>query len=395
MSRPTAFNRRSVLKSAGLGLAAGLAGCSGITGGGQQEQLKIGLIAPLSGPLSLAAKEMQKGAQLAVSEVNEAGGVFDQDVELVVEDSQSSPETGAQVARELIQQENVHGVVGTVSSAIRNAAFDVITDEVPLFYPPGYEGGICHDYFFGLGPVPNQYMGNSIPYMMEEFGSDVFLVGSDFAYPQALHPIVKEMISANGGNVVGEEFAPITNTEWGSVINNVQSADPSFMIATTPGPTGVALMSQMHGAGILGDIPVNQSVLDEPEISAMDQEVATNGIYTVLDYFMSLDNEENQSYKSRYRDRFGEGVIFGIGVNTFIGTQVLANAASEAGSTAADDLISVAEGLEHSTPKGPITIDPENHHNVTDIRLGMVTDDSYPSFAVQETFPQQAPEIEC
>lgn len=387
-------NRRTFLKTGAAGLAAGLAGCiSG--GGGGPDQLKVGLIAPLSGPFSLAALEMDIGAKFAQSDVNDGGGVFGEDMELIVKDNQSNPETAAQVARELVEQEEVHGVVGTVSSGSRNAAFDIVTSEMPFMYPVQYEGGVCHENFFGLGPVPNQTVANAVPYMMDRFGSDVYFVGSDFAFPRALLPIIRDIVTSNGGNIVGEGFAPIGTTEWGSVINNVESADPDFIYGPIPGGSGTAFLGQMFNRGLLQDTPLISMTFDEGEVSSMDPEVASAGLFSALDYFMTLDNAENQEYVSRYREQNGQdSVTFSISVNTYSGVRLLASAANEANSVDPEDIVSAIEEVEVATPKGDVSISSENHGIVTDFRVGQVTQDSYPSFEVQRTWEQTEPEIE-
>ena len=84
----------------------------------EQEPLKIGLLLDFSGGLAEFCAEMQLGAELAIKHLNDAGGVFGQPVELIVADTKLEPLLGVEEARRLVEIEQVHAIVGALSSAV-------------------------------------------------------------------------------------------------------------------------------------------------------------------------------------------------------------------------------------------------------------------------------------
>src|SRR5215470_10439403 len=89
--------------------------------------IKVGLISPLTGAWTVYGKAHSAGFELAVDEINAAGGVLGRKVEIVLGDSKTEPRIVVEQANRLIRQENVDFLAGTFSSAERNAAGPVVT----------------------------------------------------------------------------------------------------------------------------------------------------------------------------------------------------------------------------------------------------------------------------
>lgn len=88
------------------------------TGAGEQGPLRIGLLLDFSGGLAEFCAEMRLGVELAIKHLNEGGGVFGQPVELIVADTKLEPLLGVEEARRLVEVEQVHAIVGALSSAV-------------------------------------------------------------------------------------------------------------------------------------------------------------------------------------------------------------------------------------------------------------------------------------
>lgn len=147
--------------------AAAFAGCSSTDGGGSSsgssgasasgDTVKIGLVFSLTGSTAITEECMVNAAELAIDEINAAGGIGGKQIEYVVQDYSSDADTAASVVREMIMQDGVQAIIGPYTSAARVAIEPVIEEyEIPLIYPTFYEGETPNDYVIYTGAVPNQ-----------------------------------------------------------------------------------------------------------------------------------------------------------------------------------------------------------------------------------------------
>lgn len=94
-----------------------------------KETIKIGLIGPMTGPNALGGDDMRNGAQLAIKEINEAGGINGHKLELIVEDDESNPAKSVAAAEKLCTQDNVALVIGSYNSSCVLANMEVTQRE--------------------------------------------------------------------------------------------------------------------------------------------------------------------------------------------------------------------------------------------------------------------------
>ena len=127
------ISRRTILKAFGAGAAlAPLAG--GIPGAAAADPIKIGLSAAFSGPNASAGEALQRGAELAMEEINAAGGVAGRQLVLATRDNEHKLERGVAQTRELIEREGCVAILGSQGSFIALAVIDTIQElKVPWF----------------------------------------------------------------------------------------------------------------------------------------------------------------------------------------------------------------------------------------------------------------------
>src|SRR5215218_10625602 len=171
------FSRRAFLKTVGVGAAATVAAPHCIRNAWAANPIKVGVISPLTGAWTVYGKAHISGFELAVDEINEAGGVLGRKIEVVVGDSKTEPRIVVEQANRLIRQDRVDFLAGTFSSDERNAAGPVVTSANKiLLYPTFYEGqekeyhpGVCNKNIFMFGPEPTQQVWPHMQYMMDKF----------------------------------------------------------------------------------------------------------------------------------------------------------------------------------------------------------------------------------
>ncbi len=118
--------------AAALGLSVALLGLAA-TGAVAQERIRVGFPMILSGAGGQFGNPILKGAQMYVDEVNAAGGVLGRRIELITRDTKSRPDEAVRMARELINRENVHFLVGTFTSGEGPAVSEIAKEAKKVF----------------------------------------------------------------------------------------------------------------------------------------------------------------------------------------------------------------------------------------------------------------------
>lgn len=401
------FIRRATLLGLSLPAATALfAACNAETddegGGPSGEPIRMGALVPLTGFVGILGPPMQNNAQLAVEDINDAGGVLGRPIELIVEDTASDPDTAVERARKLIQQDQADVIVGVLTSAERWAVALSVTGPAEQIYinPTYYEGGICDPYFFNVGALPNQQIDPFIPWLIENRGvSTFFLGGSDYAWPRGSFAAAKSAIEAAGGSVVAEEYSPLGATDFSSTLRQIQAEAPDVVYPLYAGSDGITFLTQFVDFGLHQETLAASTAFSELIIDAIPVEESTGWIAS-FEYFMTIDTPENQDFVQRYQERFGEDAIMdSIGQGMFTSVNLYAQGAEQAGSLEKDAVVEGMRQVEFDDPKGRITIDAETQAAHLSDYIAEIAPPGdlagWQRFSILETFEDIAPEQQC
>ena len=331
--------------------------------------------------------------ELAVEEINEAGGIGGRPVELVKADNASDPQTGIEKSRELVTQEGCDIVFGAYTSAMRNAITPVyVENEVPLFYPTLYEGGVCKaiegaegysgeinvsreklEWVFFNGAVPKQQIQPYIPWLMENYDvSSFYLIGSDYVWPHTTNAVLDDFVAENGGEIVKEDYVPLGFTDWGSKLSDIREASPDIVYFTTVGSSMVAMIQQAADLGLTGEALWAGNIMSEQE--ALGAGEAADGILTSAPYFTTADTDANDAYLSAYEAAYGtdttpnfvaEAAYWSVGMTEQALTEYGPDASSPAEIKAA-----LENPISLEAPQGTVSMDPGTHHCTLQSRAG-------------------------
>ena len=111
-----------------------------------------------------------------------------------------------------MQHDNVDVIFGGIYSSTRHAIKGpaVVKGRKLYIYPEQYEGQECDPLIFCTGPVPAQQVDPFIPWLMQQTGAKKFyLPSADYIWPHVMNEKVRQVVTANGGSIVGEEYFPL------------------------------------------------------------------------------------------------------------------------------------------------------------------------------------------
>ena len=380
--------RRTFLKAAGVTSALGLSSMAGCLGGvfggsGESGPVKIGVLSPLSGAWTVYGRAHKRGIELAMQEVNENGGINGRDVEVIVEDTKTEPQTVTEKAQQLIRQDDVDVLAGTFSSASRNAAAPVATNnDTVLLYPTFYEGqdqenypGTCNDLLFMFGVIPSQQASPWMDRMTSEHGKKFYMVGSDYVWPKVTNRRVKASLDELGGSVVNEEYIPLGTSDFSSVLSRIEDSDADIVFGTLTGTDTIQFAKQYYSRGLNEEF--TYWTVDDEEFATNGKGPETSaGTYVSFDYFQTIETSQNNDFVQKVKNEYGEEE----GMNT-VGTamynigHMFAKAGNNAGSVQNDDIISNLEGMEHTGPQGNMKMREKDHQMVLPSYLARVQED--------------------
>jgi urea transport system substrate-binding protein len=343
------------------------------------ETIKVGILHSLSGTMAISEKSLVDATQLAIDEINKAGGVLGKQIEAIVEDGNSDWPTFAEKAKKLIDQDKVVVIFGCWTSASRKTVLPVVESKNHmLFYPVQYEGQECSKNIFYTGAAPNQQIEPSVDWLLKNKGKEFFLVGSDYVFPRTANTIIKAQLAAKGGKVVGEDYLPLGNSEVTPIITKIKKALPNggVIYNSLNGDSNVAFFKQMQGAGLTAAKYPSMSVsIAEEEVKAIGAEFL-KGHYAAWNYFMTVENAANKKFVEAFKAKYGAERVTNDPMEAgYIAVNIWKQAVEKAGKV--DDLEAVRTavlGQTFDAPEGMVKME-NSHHLSKFVRIGEVTAD--------------------
>ncbi|GAA5500900.1 aliphatic amidase expression-regulating protein [Deinococcus xinjiangensis] len=324
-----------------------------------QNAVKVGVLHSLTGTMSISEITVANAEELAVNEINAAGGVMGKNIEIVKEDGASDWPTFATKAEKLLTQDKVAVVFGGWTSASRKAMLPVFEkNKGLLFYPVQFEGNECSPNIIYTGAQPNQQALPALDWALSKGYKNIFLLGSDYVYPRTANLILKKHIAAQKATLAGEEYVALGGTEFSSVINKIKAAKPQIIINTLNGDSNVSFFKQYQAAGYsAATLPVMSFSIAEQEAQSIGPALLT-GQYTTWNYFQSLPNAANKKFVAAYKAKFGkDAVVTDPMAHAYMNVYLWKAAVEKAKSFDPAAVRKAIVGISLSSPLGKITVD--------------------------------------
>lgn len=337
--------------------------------------LRIGILYSTTGPYGAFGRECRDGAELAAAELVREGVP----VELVVADPQGEAARYVTLARELLREKGCRHIVGTALSAARKDVTPLVEKhDALLWYICPYEGFEANENIIYTGACPNQHLVPLFDYLMPRHGGRVFLLGANYVWGWEMNRLARELLARGGGEVVGERFLPIEETEIGRLIAEIRAQRPSFVLNNLIGPSSYAFLAAMNElaredpAFRPENCPVVSCDLTECELGEIVPGAAIGQLAAAC-YFDSLDTPENRAFKAAAMARFGADRRFSSFFSgAYAAVRLCAEAILSAGTDEPSDVRQAVCGKVHHTVQGPMRIDPRTNHAALPFHLGRI-----------------------
>ena len=323
----------------------------------------LGLATELSGPASLFGEASMQGAQLAVEEVNQSGGVLGGKLELKVVDDATDPNIARQVWENLVNQ-GVDAIMTRETSASRVAALPVAEKaNLPVLYANDYEGGSCSPVMYTTGEIEPQKVPGYLQFLMDKSGGKkIFMIATDYNWARIVFPGAKAMLTNLGGEVIGEEYFPFSTPDYTPLITKIRNSGANVVFSgLVGGPDNVAFFKQARAAGLLGKILVGNLALDDSTLSAVG--AGAEGTYMAASYFNTLDTPENTKFTEALKKKFGKNMKPQgyLSVRTYDTVHLYARAVNRAGTTQTAAVLKALTEVSFDGPGGKVALTSDRH----------------------------------
>src|SRR4051794_5986070 len=307
--------------------------------------IKVGVVMDETGPLAPLGLACANTARMVVEEINASGGLLGRSLRLIVEDSETNDDVAAARAEKLVRDDHVDVVLGGIYSSTRQAIKGPVVHgaKTLYIYPEQYEGRESDPLIFCTGPVPAQQVEPFIPWLMKETGAKTFyLPSADYVWPRVMNSKVREVATANGGSIVGEEYFALDHTDYRETVQRIISTGVDVVFNTTVPPGVMPFLEQLAAAGFHKRGGRLVCTYFEENIVGALPSALIEGAYGCLDYYQTVTDPFSTALLGRYNARFPDAPKFSAGsasTGMYRGLKLWESAVREVGTLDQDAVI--------------------------------------------------------
>jgi branched-chain amino acid transport system substrate-binding protein len=328
----------------------------------QKDPIKVGFLAPLSGPYVQNGRDILNGFLLALDEMGyQAGG---RRVELIVEDDEAIPAVGLTKARKLVERDRVHLMTGALLSSTGYALAPYIDSvRIPMIYPVVSADDLTQRRASHwivrtgwTGSQPNHAFGEYAYRTLKR--RRVATIALDYAFGWESVGGFERTFLAEGGTIVKKIWCPVSVHDFAPYLAQIPR-DVDAVYALVLGRAALQFMRQYREFGLKDRIMLigGGTTTDEHVLPAMGDEAL--GVITALHYSAALDTPANRKFASAYRARYKKVPSY-YAESMYSGAKWFA-AAAEAVHGNVEDSAAFLQALRNvrvtDLPRGPVQLD--------------------------------------
>ncbi len=341
---------RKLLFVTGLALA---------TGGAFAQDIKIGVIKPMTGSLAADGAADVKGAQLAVKEINAKGGVLGRKIELVVEDGQCKPAESVGAAEKLIFRDKVPVIMGAFCSGATLAIMPIAQkNKIPLVTgvssnPKLTEMG--NEWFFRNSETEALTAQAFASVLTKDMKlKNVYFLAVNDDWGRGTVEAFTAYWIKSGGKTVGVEFVDRTANDFYTPLTKIRAARPDVIIVAAESQTGSIIAKQVKELGIMSRI-FGVGAWATPTFMELAGNAA-NGLLAASAYAPTQPGERNKTFVASYKAVYNEepGKYAASGYNSI---HIIAQAIQRAGAPDPEKIRAALQKTDYSGPNGRFRFD--------------------------------------
>lgn len=332
------------------------------------DTIKLGCLSPLTGPYAALGDSQKKNVELAVELYNKEGGVLGKKVEVQVRDSQMNPGVALRKAQELVFDQKVDYLVGTLSSSVVKVISEFSAKNKILYmgFPQTEATGKDINRYAFTGMVSPFMCAMAISkYAFQNHGKKWYALTADYVWG---HNLLKSWIYSsqiNGGEFLGNTYAPLGASDFSAFLPKIIAANPDFVVFNNLGRDQNAALKQAHEMGIIGKKKIFCS---KTEITTMKEiyPIYDENVFGGVTFYWELQDKypAAKKYVKAFWEKYNEPPLQD-GEAGFFQVMALLDAIKRAKTTDTEAVIKALEDGKYTLTKGEEYYQKCNHQRVT------------------------------
>lgn len=372
------LDRRGFLRTGSATLVGALAAPAILRA--QEGPIILGHLTPRTGFLGPMGEYAVMAADLAVEQINAAGGVGGRQIQLVKEDS-INPQTATTKAERMIERDNVAAIIGEISSASAASIGQIAQRQGRIYINTGANSDVlrgegCHRNMFHTEAQNVMYVNAEGQYFLEEGlveGKNWYMLSADYAFGHDLRKAALAFTERNGAKVVGDDLVPTDAGDFSSYLLNIRSANPDLVVLNLAGTQQSGFFKQFTEFGFdfrLGGFDYNSILAWAAGVENF------RGTWPCV-WTHQVQTEGSQKFTADFVAKYGkppENQAY----SDFIAVQIIAKAIAETGGTDTAELVAFMEsGAEFDILKSrPGRFEPGTHQLLQEVYAVTAVDPS-------------------
>jgi len=267
----------------------------------------IGHHCDLTGVISSWGFWHDKAAKAAVNIINRAGGISGRKVELVTEDTESNPASGARKLRNLIQRSNAEFIIGSIHSGVMLAALPIASELKTPYFSTGeateVTGSKGTRFSFRTGTDTYSIAAASMPWCVENLGKVWTIIYADYAWGQSTNQESRLFIEKAGGKVLTSIPVPLDTKDFVPYLAQIP-AETQVVLPAFIGSLSVAFYTQAQSMGLEKKAKMFSSSASLESIDPGDIQGAPEGVY-FFENFPRMLAHKNDEYHREFNRLIG------------------------------------------------------------------------------------------
>ena len=275
----------------------------------QSAPIKIGFLAPLTGPFAQIGKDMVNGNQLYLAEIgNQVAG---RKIEVIVEDDEGNPATALNKSRKLVDQDKVAILTGGMLANVGYALQPYIdAQKIPSTFPVIAADDLTQrkpaKWIVRTGWSTSQPMHPFADWALKNTKyRRVAAIGMDYAFGYEIIGGFQQVFEEGGGQIVQRIWAPLNTNDFAPFLAQIRR-DADAVLALFTGRLALQFLKQYQEAGLKDKLPLlgGGTLTDETVLPQMGDEAI--GVITALHYSQALDNPTNVKFNKAFEASAGK-----------------------------------------------------------------------------------------
>jgi branched-chain amino acid transport system substrate-binding protein len=322
--------------------------------------IKIGLITPLSGIYAPDGTQVQQGAQVAADELNAAGGIMGEQVQIIAQDEGTTTADTVNAAQILVSQDKVNFMIGPYFSGDVRAVLPITTSQKivqiltvssldALMVPPQ------NQYLFRVTLPDSGYATMALAFLNMTHSKSFVYEAEDYGYAHEIGSFLTNESASAGVNMLSADYFPDTTTDYSSAINKIATLHPDAVVVVMEGTNGLDFQKQYGANPAVNKIPIFhlETLLILPTNAQAIETAVPNGVNDVFVGPISTITSATAAFQQSFQAKYGITASH-YAMDGYDGVMILANAVTKAGSTDSDAVASALSATDYTGPGGHV-----------------------------------------